>query len=152
MKKDFFYVLLQFTLFALYIINWNLGDLHLLGWIKTVFITLTGFGLLVILFGIINLNENLSPFPTPKRNATLISHGIYKYVRHPIYSGLIISMFSYALVSESIFRIISATLLLLVFYFKSDYEEKKLVERFDEYDDYKKVTGRFFPKRTHKKS
>lgn len=146
MKKDFFYVLIQFVLFALYFIDWNILELSLPRNLRLSILVLTAIGVLVILFGILNLNQNLSPFPTPKKNASLISNGIYNYVRHPIYSGLILSMVSYAMYSESVFRLIIALTLLVVFYFKSDLEEKLLMERFSYYKEYRKTTGRFCPK------
>ncbi len=146
LKKDIFYVVIQFALFAFYFMDPKWLDLDIPYWLRLVFMVCTGIGILIILLGVINLNENLTPFPTPKRNSNLISHGIYKYVRHPIYSGIIISLLSYAIVSQSGFRIAVAIALLLVFYFKSSYEEKKLIERFEDYTDYKDVTGRFIPK------
>jgi len=90
---------------------------------------------------------NFSPFPSPRSNSSLISHGIYKYVRHPVYSGIIVALFAYALFSFSAFRLFITASLIILFYFKTNLEEKLLKERFTDYEDYMKRTGRFFPKR-----
>ena len=105
----------------------------------------TCLGGLIIVLGVINLNENITPFPSPRRDSSLISGGIYKYIRHPIYSGITLAMFSYALFSGSVGRLFISVILFMVFYFKSELEEKLLIERFPKYSIYKKATGRFFP-------
>lgn len=44
-----------------------------------------GVGLLLCLGGVQRLGRrNLSPFPHPKRGATLVEDGVYAMVRHPI--------------------------------------------------------------------
>lgn len=121
-----------------------------LAWMRYPSAVLSALGVFMIVWGIVSLNDNLTPIPAPKRSSDLISHGIYKYVRHPIYSGIVISMLGYALFSGSGFRLIVTVCLLIVFYFKSSYEESMLLKCYETYDSYKKSTGRFFP-RTLKK-
>ena len=120
------------------------------GWLGYASLGLLLLGIVVIVFGIISLNENITPFPTPKKGSDLISNGIYSYIRHPIYTGIFLSMLAYALYSGSGFRLVVSGLMLLVFYFKSDYEESLLMERYKRYRTYKQKTGRFFPKKTSK--
>ena len=115
-------------------------------WLDLGAVVLGFFGAVVITFGIINMNENLTPFPTPRRNSSLISGGIYKYIRHPIYSGIILLFLAYGLYTGSIGRLIITIILSIVFYFKTELEEELLIERFPGYRHYKGVTGRFFPK------
>lgn len=148
MKKDIAFVLIQFVLFALYVIDYNIfgADFEIQNWLKIGSIVLGFIGAVVITFGIINLNDNLTPFPTPRRNSILISGGIYKYIRHPIYTGIILLFVAYALFSGSVGRVVITGILTLVFYYKSELEEKLLIERFPRYSDYKVATGRFFPK------
>jgi len=148
MKKDIAFVLVQFVLFALYVIDFDLFGLtfEIPYWFNLVSIFLGFFGAVVITFGIINMNENLTPFPTPRRNSSLISGGIYKYIRHPIYSGIILLFLAYGLYSGSVGRLIITIILSIVFYFETELEEELLIERFPGYQNYKGVTGRFFPK------
>ncbi|AVI49691.1 isoprenylcysteine carboxylmethyltransferase family protein [Pukyongia salina] len=148
MKKDFAFVLVQFVLFALYVIDFDLFGItfEMPTWLDLGAVVLGFFGAVVITFGIINMNENLTPFPTPRRNSSLISGGIYKYIRHPIYSGIILLFLAYGLYTGSIGRLIITIILSIVFYFKTELEEELLIERFPGYRHYKGVTGRFFPK------
>lgn len=147
MKKDIICVVTQFFLFALYFIDWNFYSYQLPTWLSYIAIFFVVIGLLIVLLGILSLNVNFSPFPTPKSNASLISHGIYKYIRHPVYSGIIIALLAYAFFSSSVFRVLVTASLMVVFYFKTNLEEKLLRERFVDYQDYMKRTGRFFPKK-----
>jgi protein-S-isoprenylcysteine O-methyltransferase Ste14 len=108
----------------------------------------SGFIVLVLsmVLGIValfQLNTKLSPFPTPVFNGKLLITGAYKIARHPIYSALIFSGFGYALFKVSWYKALITLLLLILFYFKSQYEEKLLSEKFSGYSDYQKKTRRF---------
>lgn len=140
-------MLVQFLLFALYFLPWNLFDLRFPLWIGYLGITGVVSGILVVILGILNLNDNLSPFPSPKNNSVLIQNGIYKYVRHPIYSGILIALTGYALLDNAILKLVITAVLGVVFYFKSNFEEELLENRYVKYKAYKRITGRFFPKR-----
>ena len=102
-------------------------------------------GLLVIILAIIQLNKNLTPFPTPVENGTLIQTGLYKFVRHPIYSGIILSTVFLGIADGSTWKIGIGFTFWLLFYFKSKYEESLLVKRFPDYAAYRKRSSRFFP-------
>ena len=45
---------------------------------------------IIMLFAIINLGSNISPFPRPIANGKLITSGIYRFIRHPMYYSLIL--------------------------------------------------------------
>jgi protein-S-isoprenylcysteine O-methyltransferase Ste14 len=147
-KKDIAFVLVQFALFALYIIDVDViaYSIDLPAWINIILIITGIFGVMIITMGIINLSDNLTPFPTPRKNSNLISEGIYKYVRHPIYTGIVFIMFAFGFYTTSFTRMIITIILFLVFYFKSELEEKLLIDKFPEYRDYQKRSGRFFPR------
>lgn len=100
-------------------------------------------GILVILIALWQLRNFISPFPSPKTNTHLLTKGIFKYSRHPIYTGILISFFSYALFEGNTFKLIITFLLFLLFLIKSGYEERLLSARFNSYDHYKKNTRRF---------
>lgn len=146
MKKDLLYLVIQFILFVVYFIflSGNTSVLHeIVGYVAWFFMIL---GFVIILLGIINLKDNITVFPSPKNGNKLISSGIYEYIRHPIYSGIILSMFSYAIYIFSILHIIISIAVSIVFYFKSSLEEKYLIEIYEDYEVYKEKTGRFFPR------
>ena len=107
-------------------------------------LVLSGFGFLVILIAILQLNKNLTPFPTPVDSGILIRTGLYKYARHPIYTGIFLAALGLGLFNNSLWQLSIAFILLILFYFKSTYEESMLVEKYEDYLDYRKATGRFF--------
>ncbi|TPV31898.1 isoprenylcysteine carboxylmethyltransferase family protein [Paucihalobacter ruber] len=144
--KDYILVLLQAVLFVMFLFDFNWLDVTIPEWIKNVAIVFFGLGLLITMVALLQLNKNLSPFPTPKSNSALIKNGLYKYIRHPIYTGLLFLFFGYTVYSESIYRLIVSILLLALFHVKSRYEEQKLKERFVEYESYRTNTGRFLPR------
>jgi protein-S-isoprenylcysteine O-methyltransferase Ste14 len=86
-------------------------------------------------------------FGTQREKPEVISEGVFRIVRHPIYTGAILFYLTAIL---STFSLISAAYWLLVigFYiFISKYEEGILTETFgNDYLEYKKKTGMLFPK------
>lgn len=145
-KKDSAFVAIQFVLFAAFL--FNIGALniifsqpaHIAG---LVFLCI---GLLIMISGLLQLDRNLSAFPTPKTGSHLIEKGLYKYIRHPIYSGLLFSALGISIYTDSGYRLLITLLLLILFYFKSVYEEERLTLVFPEYEQYRKKTGRFLPR------
>lgn len=145
-SEDYILVGLQGFLFSAYIFNITLIDIIISGALRKTGLVISIIGVLVFIISLLQLNKNLSPFPTPKSNSLLIQSGLYKYIRHPIYTGILLSFGGYSFYSVSLYRMIITILLLLLFIIKSAYEEKKLIEKFSGYHTYKAKTGRFFPK------
>lgn len=144
-SKDYLLVSIQFLLFALYLFDF-LPKLEI-----PVFYTYLGLffatlGMVISVISLANLDENLTVFPTPKQNSELITKGLYKFSRHPIYSGILLFVFGFAIFWESYYKLLISVLLLILFYLKTLYEEKQLKKKYPNYIHYQKVTGRFFPK------
>jgi protein-S-isoprenylcysteine O-methyltransferase Ste14 len=144
-RKDIFYVSIQSILFFVYLLLPNYFSFEINLGLRNASLILACIGAIILLLAILQLNRNLSPFPTPKSNSVLIISGLYKYVRHPIYTGIIIFAFSYGVYSQHMWRLFIAIILVVLFYFKSGYEESLLQEKFKDYVAYKKSKGRFFP-------
>ncbi len=144
--KDYSLVGIQLLLFILYYLDLDLLEFYLPALFLSISLGLSVFGGLLVLLAMLQLSKNLSPFPSPKKNSELVQTGLYKYVRHPIYTGILISSFSFALATASGYRILITILLYILFMVKSEYEERLLMERYKEYESYMKKTGRFFPK------
>jgi len=149
--NDYFYVGVQSVLFAVFIAlqlypQEFLPAIALPEPLRTVGLGMVFLGSFCILIALLQLSERLSPFPTPKANARLLQNGLFKYVRHPIYSGLILAFSGWSLRNESPEQLAVSLLLWLLFWFKSHYEEKRLLDYFPGYSDYRKTTGRFWPK------
>lgn len=143
--KDLTFVTIQLLLIVAYLLPFTFGSFFIISVVKYLFLGFSILGFLIIILALTQLDKNLTPFPTPKQNCTLINTGLYQYIRHPIYTGIIICTIGFGVYNQNVWRIIIGVVLWILFYFKSIYEEKMLIKKFRQYVDYKKNTGRFFP-------
>ena len=83
-------------------------------------------------------SDNLSPFLAVTRTNTLKTDGIYQELRHPMYAGLLLTMFGLAVVTASPDRFLLAALLAYVMEVKTEKEEEFLMKQYpQEYAAYK---------------
>mmetsp|Transcript_15313 Transcript_15313/g.34216 ORF Transcript_15313/g.34216 Transcript_15313/m.34216 type:complete len:314 (-) Transcript_15313:46-987(-) len=114
---------------------------------------LIGGSLVIVYRAAADLGTNLSPWPVPADpssddgSGSLIDTGIYSYVRHPMYSGLILGMAGLSMATDSATRLLLTIALYFVLDAKADFEEAKLIQTYgDEYVDYMfKVKGKLIP-------
>jgi len=92
-----------------------------------------------------HLGRNLTAFPKPKDDGALVTHGIYAYVRHPIYTALISGSVAYALYQGSWWSGIGVIALAVWLEFKSRREEQFLRTMFAAYPDYMRHVKKFIP-------
>jgi protein-S-isoprenylcysteine O-methyltransferase Ste14 len=119
------------------------------GWLLAAGIALGGVlvscGGILALRGVLDLRENLTPFPKPLDNAQLVETGAYRLVRHPIYGGLILGALGWGLVRAAPLALLGAVALAVFFDLKSRREEIWLTERYREYPAYRNRTRRLLP-------
>ena len=108
-------------------------------------VVLIAVGLLVVVWGAVALGSNLTPFPRPRAEATLVEAGPYRYVRHPIYSGLVVAALGWSIATVSPLALVPTVLLALLFDAKSRREEAWLTERVRGYAAYRARTRKFVP-------
>lgn len=107
--------------------------------------TLCIVGLDFVVLGSLSLGRNLSAFPKPKDDSTLVKSGIFSVVRHPIYSGFILFAFGWSLTWGSIAALIAALALLVFFDIKARREEHWLEAKFGDYAAYKQGVKKLIP-------
>lgn len=95
--------------------------------------------------GVMALRPALTPFPYPRRGATLVTGGIYRFIRHPMYSGLVAASLGWALTWLSPPGVLYVVLVALFFDRKAAYEEARLRECYPGYAAYAKRVRRFVP-------
>jgi len=82
-----------------------------------------------------------------RKDTVLVTTGLYGFVRHPIYLGIFIFLWTLAIMTANLLVLLATLALLAVLYASIDEEEVILIDRFgDEYREYKKRTPRFIPK------
>jgi len=124
---------------------WSAMSLPLwLRWIG-VGVLLAASGLLVWTFR--SLGKNLTDTVVTRRQHTLVQHGPYRWIRHPLYSSAALLIVALSLIAANWFFFVLGALLLSVLVMRTRTEEANLVARFgDSYRQYMKRTGRFVPK------
>jgi protein-S-isoprenylcysteine O-methyltransferase Ste14 len=89
--------------------------------------------------------SKLSVFPEPNSESQLLTHGIYHYIRHPLYTAVLLVAGSLAFDHFSWMRMVAWVLLLAILLMKMDYEEGLLMQKFPAYSDYMKKSWRLIP-------
>ncbi|WP_339661672.1 isoprenylcysteine carboxylmethyltransferase family protein [Croceibacter atlanticus] len=141
--KDYIFVGVQLLLFAGYVVPFKIITLNLPEWLRYSGLVLVVFGIILGVTALVQINTKLSPFPTPVSNSKLLTNGAFGIARHPIYTALVLAGLGYAIHQESVLKILVTGLLLILFYFKSKYEEHLLSQKFPEYKQYQMKTRRF---------
>jgi len=93
--------------------------------------------LIILLVAIKDLGKNLSPFPRPLNNSDLVTTGIYRFTRHPMYYSLIFISFGVFITKLSIYYLFLSISLGLIIKFKIALEEEYLNNKFKNYLLYK---------------
>jgi protein-S-isoprenylcysteine O-methyltransferase Ste14 len=89
--------------------------------------------------------RSLTPMPSPRAGAALLTSGLYRRVRHPVYSGLLVWAFGMAIAAASGLHFMLFGLLWAFFHAKAAHEERLLAQKFSGYSEYAARTPRFFP-------
>ena len=134
-------VFLQFFIIILHFFKWEFIPEKQIIQI-TPFSYFVGFLIIIIAFIILlvsikDLGRNLSPFPRPKNNSNLVTKGIYRFIRHPMYYSVIFISFGVFLIKLSIYHLFLSISLSLVIKFKIALEEQYLKNKFKNYFLYK---------------
>lgn len=111
-------------------------------------------GLLLVVAGAIlglvagrRLGRALTPTPVPIAGAGLRTDGAYRWVRHPIYSAVLLMVLGYVIAIGSIWTAVGAVVLLVFFVLKSRWEDGLLHEQYgDEWAAWAARTGAIVPR------
>jgi protein-S-isoprenylcysteine O-methyltransferase Ste14 len=141
-------VLGQFILIALLILvpssglNTGVFSTFLVG------ISLTSMFIGIVILGLsaLALGKSLTAHPMPGKNAVLVTDGLYRFVKHPIYSGLILLSFGLTIAGGFFPHTIFFIALVVLLNYKASFEEKLLASTYAGYAEYSKKTGRFIPR------
>lgn len=139
------FVIVQFFLLILLVILPS-GTLFNVDGIKSIGFLFEIIGVMGIIYSAYSIRTSLTVMPQPKNTAKLSTTGLYSYVRHPMYTCVIMIALGIALRSGAPYKFIIVVCLVLLFYFKSKFEDTLLLRKFPTYTQYTQGTPRFFPK------
>ena len=138
---DLMLVFLQFLINSLHFFQWEFIPQKQIMQVSTLSY-LVGFLIIIIAFIILlvaikDLGRNLSPLPRPTNNSNLVTTGIYRFIRHPMYYSLIFISFGVFIIKLSIYYLFLSISLGLIIKFKIALEEQYLNNKFKNYLVYK---------------
>jgi protein-S-isoprenylcysteine O-methyltransferase Ste14 len=94
-----------------------------------------------------SIGSGISPTSATRKEHTLSTSGPYRWVRHPLYTVGAILFISFGMMADNWFIAALGILAFIAMAKRTPQEEANLIEKFgDEYREYMKHTGRFFPK------
>jgi len=134
-------VFLQFFIISLHFFQWEfipkkqIIQARPFSYFLGILIIIIAF--IIMLVAIKDLGRNLSPFPRPINNSNLVTAGIYRFTRHPMYYSLIFISIGVFIIKLSIYYLFLTISLALTIKFKIALEEKYLMNKFKNYLLYK---------------
>lgn len=137
-------VILQFALMLLILLVTDLmqglraSDLGV--WISVLVSAVIGVSALMA-----NRPGNFNIHPAPKRQGQLVVHGIYRSIRHPMYTAVLSFSLAALLSAPNMTAAMAFVLLALVLLTKALLEERWMSQHHAQYRVYMKRTKRFIP-------
>lgn len=142
------YVLVQFILFAIFIIACIALPPSPASVVKLVGLLAVVVGVGIFFAAIYTFRKETQTLPNvtpdPKKNTNLVQSGIYGYIRHPIYTAVLVITLGIILYHGALGLFIVWAVLFVFFWLKADYEEGLLKAQFSDYVAYKRKTGKFW--------
>jgi protein-S-isoprenylcysteine O-methyltransferase Ste14 len=109
-----------------------------------------GLGLLcdVLIYWLFSsIGSGITATSATRKEHKLVTHGPYRWVRHPLYTVGSTFFLAFGLMADSWFIALLGVIAFIGMAVRTPKEEARLIEKFgDEYREYMKTTGRFLPK------
>jgi protein-S-isoprenylcysteine O-methyltransferase Ste14 len=144
-KRGEGWFVVQLVLFAIILLAPPVPPVTFPLWLRILGLGLAVVGGVLGTGGVLALDSNLTVFPKPIEDGTLVTTGVYGVVRHPIYTGLILGTLGLGLFRSSLLGSGLALVLFIFFDLKSRREEKWLIEAYPGYVNYRKRVKKLMP-------
>lgn len=132
-------VIAQFTCIAILAIG---GDWLLPWWASSLFMA----GILILIWATVSLGaSNLTVMPDPRATNTLSVRGVYCFVRHPMYTAVLLCGVALAFGAPSTVRWVALGACLVVLLLKIRHEEALLTKRYPDYPERMRGVKRLLP-------
>ena len=96
-----------------------------------------------------SIGSGITPTSATRKQHQLVTSGPYHWVRHPLYTFGSFLFIAFGMMADNWFIALLGILAFIAMASRTPKEEANLIEKFgDEYREYMKRTGRYFPKLT----
>ena len=127
--------------------NMRWASLHLPAWARWSGVPIGAASIVLVAWMFHTLGHNLTDTVVTRREATLVTTGPYRWVRHPMYVALMLAVIANTLVADNAYFAIIGAAAVFVIVARTRIEERNLLARFGrDYENYTADTGRFLPK------
>jgi protein-S-isoprenylcysteine O-methyltransferase Ste14 len=121
-------------------------NLYLLSVQNIVGLALFVVGLTTALVAVITLRRSYASTLVIREDHQLITHGIYRFTRHPVYLGVIIAIIGVPVYASSLYGLLTMSALIPIILNRIRIEERMLTEEFgDAYRTYMETTSKLIP-------
>jgi protein-S-isoprenylcysteine O-methyltransferase Ste14 len=116
-------------------------------WSRWVGVAILVAGCALLVWTFRSLGKNLTDTVVTRAEHTLVLHGPYRWIRHPLYSSAALVIAALSMIAANWFLLAAGVMVLGALVIRTRTEEANLVARFgDSYRRYMDRTGRFLPK------
>ena len=112
---------------------------------STVGLVLSAIGLAIMAAAIIALRQVIQIAPEPKEGGHLVTRGIYGWLRHPIYTAILLVVIGLFLRKPTLLVAIAGAVVIVFLFIKVRLEERLLLERYPDYAGYRRRTWGLVP-------
>ncbi len=124
---------------------WSSLPLHF--WLRCVGLAIGVLTGALLIWTFRSLGKNLTDTVVSRKDATLVTTGPYRWVRHPFYVAFALAVLANSLATANWFLFVIGAAAFVMLVLRTRIEEACLIERFgDDYRAYMKRTGRFIPR------
>jgi protein-S-isoprenylcysteine O-methyltransferase Ste14 len=113
------------------------------------YLSIAAGGVLVLVFvvSLVSTHKIEQVRVKPEDVKELVTHGLYRWMRHPNYAGLIYMNIAYLLFFRTLYLVPFICVFVTLWYLEAKHEERVLLAKFGEaYESYMASTGMLFPK------
>jgi protein-S-isoprenylcysteine O-methyltransferase Ste14 len=107
---------------------------------------LLAVGVVILGLSFLALGKSLTAHPIPAKQGELVTDGLYRFARHPIYTGVLAIGLAMTLSGGLFPHALFFIALVVLLNYKAGFEEQLLRARYVDYASYAEKTGRFLPK------
>jgi protein-S-isoprenylcysteine O-methyltransferase Ste14 len=143
-RKSTAYATIQIVLLCAFAITVFFGPTHLLfpshGIPRAIGNALCVAGLVLMSLGFYSLGRAVQISPAPRPEAALVTKGVYRRFRHPLYTSIVAFLVGTFLRKPTLAIGIMAVVVVSFLMVKARFEERLLAARYSNYEEYKKRT------------